>query len=724
MGYLELAWGSPAWVLPLCLLTGFVWAYFRYGRNLPHHPAPIWRWVLGGLRGLAVSLLVLLFFNPTWIREERVVEPPGVVLAIDLSQSMNRPGISAEGLAALARDLSQNLEGTHRVDVVGFGAEAISLQANRPETFRLDQSLTSPDALNPWMDDPSRSKSVAAWVVVSDGLFNQGMDPRSYFGRYQVPVLGVGCGPLQSQSSSWTLGTPAVPDRVETHTDLVIEVPIRGQRMDGLSLQIEAWVTYGSEAPALSERKIWQPSSGTFQESLRFKISLGQEGLYAIRFKSRAINADTSLKVAGSPERLVFVEAVRTQKQLYILAKAPHPDLGVLRQVLEQTKNLRVELDYGLPGLRKAVDQTPADLYIWHQWPSANPEPGEAELLQKIQAKGQPLWWMGGARSAWGQWPSGRDAGQSALTPALPALNPDWNAFLPSGPLAEALRRLPPLLVPGLSPTQSPASSTLLYQQKERVVTQRPLWVVDFQSSPARAYLWGEGLWRWRLALNASLGEAASLEEPYSPLSDLVHNTVSLLTGVRSSEGLDVRPARPFFNETQSLVLEGSLRNAQGEFDNQSAVRVRLYQKDRLLNDATMNADGLGYRLDLGRRPAGTYRYIASTTAGGQVLEKSGVLSVQSFGLENSAEPSDHQLMQSLAQSTGGAYFPMTSWDQEARQTLLKSLIPKIKNHPTIRPQSSLNLVTTPWIEAVGLWIFVFLLLAVEWLMVRALGGV
>ncbi|MFZ9681075.1 MAG: hypothetical protein ACO3CL_06600, partial [Bacteroidia bacterium] len=62
--------------------------------------------------------------------------------------------------------------------------------------------------------------------------------------------------------------------------------------------------------------------------------------------------------------------------------------------------------------------------------------------------------------------------------------------------------------------------------------------------------------------------------------------------------------------------------------------------------------------------------------------------------------------------------------DQEARQTLLKSLIPKIKNHPTIRPQSSLNLVTTPWIEAVGLWIFVFLLLAVEWLMVRALGGV
>ncbi|MFM9143484.1 MAG: hypothetical protein ACKOPP_05760 [Bacteroidota bacterium] len=723
MGYLELGWGSPAWVLPLCLLLGFAWAYARYGRSLPHQPKPFWRWFLGIMRGLVVSLLLLLCFDPTWMRHQRVVEPPGVILAVDLSQSMNRSGVTAQGLAAFARDLTQNLKGTHRVDVVGFGAEAIPLQPSRPEIFRLDQSLTSPDVLNAWMDDPARA-SVASWVVISDGLFNQGMDPRSFFGGYQVPVLSVGCGPLQSQGSSWTLGTPTVPDRVEANSDLVIEVPIRGQRMDGLSLQIEAWVTYASQAPVLSERKAWQPSNGTFQDVLRFKISLGDEGLYAIRFKSRAVNVGPTSKVAGSPERVVFVEAVRTQKRLVILAKAPHPDLGVLRQLLEQTKNQDIELAYGLPGLRKAVDQAAADLYIWHQWPSANPEPGEAELLQKIQSKGKPLWWMGGANSAWSQWPSGRAPGQGPLTPALPALNPAWNAFLPSGPLAEALRRLPPLLVPGMSPVESPVSSTLLYQQKDRVVTQRPLWVVDFQSRPARAYLWGEGLWRWRLALNTNLREGSSLEVPYSPLSDLVYNTVSLLTGGRSSEGLDVRPARPFFNETQSLVLEGSLRNAQGEFDNQSPVRVRLYQKDRLVNDATMMADALGYRLDLGRWPAGAYRYTASTTAGGQFMEKSGVLAVQSFGLENPGEPSDHQLLQSLAQSTGGAYFPMASWDQEARQSLMKSLLPKIKNHPTIRPQSSLQLLTTPWIESVGLWVFVFSLLAVEWLMVKALGGI
>jgi hypothetical protein len=383
-----------------------------------------------------------------------------------------------------------------------------------------------------------------------------------------------------------------------------------------------------------------------------------------------------------------------------------------------------VELEYGLAGLRKAVAEPSADLYIWHQWPSANPEPGEAELLQKIQQKGQPLWWMGGASSDWKGWPEGRPTGSVPMVQVLPVLNERWNAFLPGRQLAEGIRRLPPLTAPAVGPIESPIGTTLLYQQKERIATQRPLWVVEYRSRPTRAYLWGEGLWRWRLAMDSENRSGTSESALTNPLESLVLNTVSLLLGGQASEGLEIRPLRPVFNETQAVLLEGSLRNAQGEFDNQSTLRLQLFQKDRLVRDAAMVPDGLGYRLDVGRLEAGTYRYTASTSVNGQPLVKNGVLAVQSFGLENPSEPGDHALLQNLAKQSGGTYLRMDAWDARSRDMALHQFVQKIKKHPTIRSESSLRLVSTPWLQSFWIWGLVSLLLGAEWLLARALGGI
>ena len=725
MGYLDLGWGSLLWVLPLSAAAGLAWAWAKHGRRLPNQPSRRARIWLGTLRGLAVFLLVLLCFDPTWIREERTVQPPRVVLVLDQSQSMNRPGVSAEAIRSFASDFIQELRGTHQVDVVGFGAEADRLNPSQPGSVRLDQSLSSTEPLAKWAADQAGSESVAAWVLVSDGLFNAGMEPRSFFANFQSPVLTLGCGADQGQEPTWTLGSPSIPERVEAHSDLEVEIPVRGHRMKGQTLQIEALISTGSSPPILAERRVWQPGSGSFQQNLSFKISIGEEGLYTIRFRGRSVSSlDRAGKALESPEKLAFVEAVRTKKRLVLLAKAPHPDLGVLRSILEKTKNHEVQLGYGLEGLRKAVADPAADLYIWHQWPSANPEPGESDLLQKIQQKGQPLWWMGGASSDWKGWPEGRPTGSVPMVQVLPVLNDRWNAFLPGGQLAEGIRRLPPLTAPAVGPLESPVGTTLLYQQKERIPTQRPLWVVEYRSRPARAYLWGEGLWRWRLAMDSENRSGTRESIVTNPLESLVLNTVSLLLGGQASERLEIRPVRPVFNETQAVLLEGSLRNGQGEFDNQSTLRLQLFQKDRLVRDAAMVPEGLGYRLDLGRLAAGIYRYTATTSVNGQPLVKNGVLAVQSFGMENPGEPGDQPLLQNLAKQSGGTYLTMKAWDAKSQAVALKLFSQKIKNHPSIRSESSLDLVSTPWLQSFWIWVVISLLLGTEWLLARALGGI
>jgi hypothetical protein len=103
---------------------------------------------------------------------------------------------------------------------------------------------------------------------------------------------------------------------------------------------------------------------------------------------------------------------------------------------------------------------------------------------------------------------------------------------------------------------------------------------------------------------------------------------------------------------------------------------------------------------------------------------KNGVLAVQSFGLENPSEPGDHAMLQNLAKQSGGAYLRMHSWDARSRDMALHQFVQKIKKHPTIRSESSLLLVSTPWLQSFWIWGLVSLLLGAEWLLARALGGI
>jgi hypothetical protein len=66
----------------------------------------------------------------------------------------------------------------------------------------------------------------------------------------------------------------------------------------------------------------------------------------------------------------------------------------------------------------------------------------------------------------------------------------------------------------------------------------------------------------------------------------------------------------------------------------------------------------------------------------------------------------------------------MDAWDAKSRAMALDQLSQKIKKHPTIRSESSLSLVSTPWLRSIWFWVLVSLLLGTEWLLARALGGI
>lgn len=752
----------------MAVLVGLGYAWAMHGRRPLPDIHRTWRVLLWSLRSLAVTLIVLLCFEPQWLSMERQVDPPLVVIALDQSRSMRSTGQRADEILSFGQQLRQKLGNEYRVEILGFGEEVTpypstkSTSSDRQPAFEFKGAATNPDGLRSWVDEQMGQSPVSAWVLVSDGQFNQGADPLYLLEKDKAPIYTLTCGKPSSNQPYWSMGPPTAPVRVPAESSFEIATPIQGllRGYSGLRLELlaqglaNATLGVGTGSTLADQAKV-NPGPMQFSSTIRLKASVGKPGIYAFKVKGVLEGGSSGSGVDQIPnkveERLVYVEAVETLRRIHILALAPHPDLGVLRQILEETMNYRVELNYGIQGLKRAANDSQADLYVLHQWPLADAEPTANNLLEQIQAHRKPIWYLGGSRSQWSLWPGNSEIQNSSNSPntVSPSLNKAWNAFAISTHEEQMLQRLPPLTVWISGPSSFPPNQTLLYRKIGQVNSERPLWSIDYQSNPSKAYLWGEGLWRWRLASMNSPESSGTHSEntPIAILQRLVLQTVSLLLSGRESDRFEAKPVKAVFNETENVVFEGSSRNASGEFENSATLTLTISNKNKVLYEGAMAPSGMGYTLVAGRWPTGTYRYAAALIRNGIVSVRNGTFAVSSYDLESGSGMANQALLNQLTALHGGLarnVIPSssteskeqdnatenntdtTSNDRNPSTTLdgaVSDFAKHIQENPLIKPISYQMTGLTEWLSWPILWVILWGLLGIEWLLYRALGG-
>lgn len=717
---MDLLWGSPVWVIPLCLLLGLVYAWAMHG----YKPLPgiglRYTVLLWALRTLTVALVALLCLEPQWQRTVREVQPPLVVVAVDLSKSMSHSGLQAKYLRELALKIQDKCKGRFRLEWVGFGQRAQALNLRDSSSFAFRQSVTNTEPLNQWTQEHLGNAPLAAWILVSDGHFNQGRHPAELFGQGQVPCYTVAWGKEGAFARYWNLGQPTYPRRVPAQSQFEVEIPLEGIWSSGHPLELTCTVQSPGTDQAQVQTLQVRPGSGAFRQTLRWRPSVGEPGIYTMKIRGICNPCPPGADQSKSniQEKTFYVESIKTQQHVRILGLAPHPDIGVLRHVLEQSQTYRVTVAYGLKGLQDAATADDADLYCLHQWPALGADPLANKYLDQLEARGKAQWWLGGPRSDWTLWPYAKLVPRINPTPVLARPNPVWNAFTLGPSQMQGLTKVPPLTVWTQSPTTLPASQVVLYQQWGGLQTQRPLWTVDYQSGSPRAYLWAEGLWRWRLSPQAPEAENAS-----GPLPHLVLQTAALLLGGREQESFEVHPVQSVFHEHETVLLEGSSRNAEGSFDNQAPVRLDLMSGSRVLYQGPMEPSGLGYSFSAGWLPPGTYQYLATATRNGLPCRSRGTFGVSSYDLELRLGGSQRALLESLSRPQKALFRTVSSTDPGHLETVAEDLLQHMTKHPNLKPSSAQVVVTTDWLTWEVIWWLLGLLLALEWLIFKALGG-
>ncbi len=398
--------------------------------------------------------------------------------------------------------------------------------------------------------------------------------------------------------------------------------------------------------------------------------------------------------------RTIAIEVLDGHQKITLLAAAPHPDLGALKQSIERNPNY--EVDVQLMGSNPKLDKVKeSSLLILHNLPTVGSQLNLAPFQQI------PTIYIIGTQTDLGRFNAlhtgleivARTRKSDEVTAAR---NGAFSLFTFADDISDRLEQLPPLTAPFGTYRPSGNLQSLFTAKIGNVASDRPLIAFCQQEGVRHAFVVGEGLWRWRLQDYQMTGSHADFDQ-------LVEKMVVYTSLQANRDRLQVTHEH-IYQENEPVTLQAELYNDNFEPVNDPAVQLTLHRSDSAgkSSGATyeFNRSGSGYTLHLGLLAPGQYSYAAATTLAGKSHKASGSFIVEELNLEELNLEADHTLLATLAATTGAQMLTPDSLDQlpqllEAR-TDLKTVV-----YPHTRYTDLLNL---PW-----LFLLLILLLSAEW---------
>jgi len=691
-----LATAVSAWFILLCLAVGAGYAALLYGPK-GRFSAGL-RYGLAALRFGVVSALCYLLLGPFLKTTTTRTEAPTVVLAVDNSQSVSL-FTPAPALAQFTTGLPR-LAAALRANGLRVETRTLTQPTVAPDSVRFTAARTDLSQLLSAAREANAERNLAAVVLASDGLVNQGQEPQ--FGAYGFPIFSIALG-------------DTIPKKDLRLTDLVYNrVAFSGNQFP-LEAEI-GYEGYGGGAATvemreggrvLTSRRVALPA-GQRRTRVTFQLTAPAPGKR--RYEVRVVPEAGEFTVLNN-QRPAFIEIVKGRLRVLLAGAAPHPDLKALRAAILANRNF--DLTLAVAGVGAPLPATTTfDVAVLHQLPAQGGL--GAELLARVRAARVPMLFVLGAQSdlaAYNQLATGlaiqpRGAQTDEVTP-LP--NPGFARFALDEESRRRLAEFPPVPVPFGELRLGAGAETALWQQVGRRATRQPLLVVgSATAAPRAATLLAENTWRWRLA------EAEAHDEQPVAYDQLIGRTLQLLAQNAQRKRLDTYPTQDAFGTQDDATLAVETYDATFTRVFEQKITLTLTDSAGRARTLPFTNPADGSPLHLGPLPAGRYRYRATATLGGQPQQATGELLVENQALEAQESRADHRRLAQLSRGSGGRLYYPSQLDKLARDLAAANF-----KHVISSEESSKELLTLKW-----LFFGLLALLTAEWATRRYQGGV
>lgn len=659
----------PWYFVLLCLLAGAAYAAALYYVGRRHFSRGV-NALLAVLRFVAVSVIALLLLAPVARRTVHERQKPLVVLVDDCSQSVQMSADSAFSLMNIWDDLEED---GHR----------LVFNANASNTGQTDISAlldVTPDA--------------AAIVLASDGIHNHGPNPTTTAEHLGVPVYTVALGDTTPRRDAAVANVRHNRIAYLGNT-FPVEITIAARRLQGHGATL---TVIDSRGRNVASQRI-DYTDDDFSTTLSFNIPAEVKGLQ--RYVATLSLVDGEVERENNRQTF-YADVLDGRRKVLIVGNAPHPDLGALKQAVESNPNYEatVMTADNIQAIKQS-DKQEYSLAIYHNLPSAKYQlPKELEELPQMFIVGCQTDLPRFNALHTGLEIIAKSKKSSEMTATY---NGAFSLFSLDPADGEAIEQFPPLDVPFGEERSSAALQSLFTARLGNIESRQPMVAATAQGRTHRVLVWGEGLWKWRLA---DFQNNSSHEH----FDRLVSQMVNFAAVTDQRDRFIVETER-HYSDNDNIAITAQLYNdAYEPFNTPDA--VFSLEGDSVKGDFNFSRRGDGYTLALGQLPEGLYRYTGKTQYNGETLTAQGSFAVEALHLEQANLTANHALLRSISTITGGEmYYPDQLSDL---RTQLSSLKPVIYTHVRFA-----ELIGLPWVL-----LLIVLLLGAEWVLRKYYGEI
>lgn len=645
------------------------------------------------LRFLSFFFIAFLLLSPFVQSIRKIVQYPLVVLAWDNSASMKFSPDSAEiiaGMKSLRQSISEALSEKFQVAEYTFGEDVKKgdLLFNEKESDYSE--LINTVAANHFNDN------IGALVIAGDGIYNQGKDPVNLAGEIQFPVYTIGFG------DTTEIVDARIRDIRTNRTSFSgnrfpVEVDVQFLQLKGQPLKLSV-TQDGRELDGI----MVTPPSQNYFFTHEFVLEAGTPGLK--HFSISISEAETETNTRNNSSGFV-INVLENKQKILILSGGPHPDIGAIKNTLEAQKSYEVSVFTAEPY---PSDFSSFNLLVLYQLPT--PAQSADELLKMAERNRLPVLFVVGNRTFIPQMNALNQGVKIALLArsgeeAQASLNPAFTNFSLSEGFREALPQFPPLQVPFANFEMDAAFTPLFYQKIRNLETSKPLIATGIINGRKTGFIFGEGIWRWRLF-------DYYMNQHHANFSEIVNQLVQYLA-LRENEDNFVVHFKPVYSETEDIVFSAEVYNDAYERITTQEVNISIADGDKHEYPFTFDVQGESYRLNAGHLPVGDYSFTATVKIGSETFSENGNFTVIPVNFEAIETRANHQVLYQLSKQSGGNFYL-------PGQTGL--LVQDIESNEKLKPGISYQEMIEELITLKWLFFAVLSILAMEWFLRKYWG--
>ena len=423
---------QPIWLVTVCLLLGFLYAYFLYKKDARFDEVkPLIKKTMFGARFVLIALLSFLLLSPFIQTLFNKTEKPIIIFAQDNSASILMNKDSAFYTTTYQTKIDEfinKLAENFQVRKFTFGEEL-----KDENTIDFSEKITNLSAVFEQIESKFYNQNVGAVILASDGIYNQGVNPA-----------------YQTNSSMYSVYSLALGDTA-VKRDVVLK-EVNHNKITFLKNQFPFEV-FGLAKKAKGQKtrlkithnntilysKDYLIENDNYSISETILLDAKQVGTQQYRIELQSIDGETTF---SNNVKEVFVEVLDGRQKVLILAHAPHPDIKALKQSIESNENYQVtnQLINEFDGNTK-----PYSLVILHQVAENN------VALKSIAESSLSVWYIVGAQSnesVFNQINLGIKVNKSrgVFNDILPKVDTQFPLFTLSEQTQNTIKNFPPLL--------------------------------------------------------------------------------------------------------------------------------------------------------------------------------------------------------------------------------------------------------------------------------------